>query len=351
MTINVAGGFTTISNQEKAVQRLTGFIRSGNIPHALLFTGLDGIGKKKTALAFAMALNCHAIAGQSSVGSEPIEPCGMCRPCKKIAAGHHPDLIIVAPEESRIKIAAIRGLGNALAVKPYEALKRIVILDQAQTMNPQAGNALLKLLEEPPTETVLILIAVNTYSLLPTIASRCQQISFKPVPFQTIREYLGRQGVPPAKAEILSKLASGSFAKAEALAGTDWLERREWIIAVIERLGADRQDNRRAALALAFSEILAKDRHTIIDVLDLMTSWFRDVAVAKQGSENIINQDLRPRIRQAAQRCSTMAALSNIALLETARKKIDGNANIRLTMDIMLMNLSHHCVNTLAKDR
>ena len=339
MTINVAAGFSAISNQEKAVQRLTGFIRSGNIPHALLFTGLDGIGKKKTAMALATALNCQTIAGQPLMGYEPIDPCGTCRPCKKIAAGHHPDIIIVEPEQSRIKISAIRDLGNALAVKPYEALTRVVVIDQAQAMNPQAGNALLKLLEEPPAKTILILIAVNTYSLLPTIVSRCQQISFRPIPFQTLAKYLGQKDIPPEKAEILSKLANGSFAKAERLADTDWLSRREWITQVIERLGGNRQDNRRAALCMAFSEMLAKDRDAIADILELMTSWFRDLAVVKEGAENIINQDLLPRIRQAAQHCPTKTVLTNIGHLETARKKIEANANIRLTMDIMLMNL------------
>ena len=341
MTINFAAGFSAICNQEKAVQRLAGFIQSGNIPHALLFAGLDGIGKKKTALAFSMALNCHAVAGQSPMGSKPIEPCGTCRPCKKIAAGHHPDVFIVEPDQSRIRIAAIRDIGHALAVKPYEALTRVVIIDQAQAMNPQAGNSLLKLLEEPPAETILILIAVNTYSLLPTIVSRCQQIRFRPIPLQTLAEYFAQKGIPSEKAEILSTLANGSFAKAESLADTDWLERREWIVRVIERLGAEGQSDRRAALSMAFSEMLAKDKETVFETLELMTSWFRDVAVVKGGADTIINQDLLPRIRKAAQSCDTHTMLSNIGLLETARKKIEGSANIRLTMDTMLMKFGN----------
>ena len=340
MTINVAAGFSAISNQEQAVQRLTGFIRSGNIPHALLFTGLDGIGKRKTATALATALNCHTIAGQSFMGSEPIDPCGICRPCKKIAAGHHPDIIIVEPEKSRIKISAIRDLGHALAVKPYEALTRVVVVDQAQAMNPQAGNALLKLLEEPPAKTILILITVNTYSLLPTIVSRCQQLRFKPIPDQTLTEYLKQKGISPEQADILGKLANGSFARAKALAETDWLKRREWIIRIFERFGEQGDKNRCSAMAMAFSERLAKNRDESIGVLEFMKSWLRDMAVVKGGSENVINRDLLPRIQQAAQHCSTMTVLADIDRLETARKKIEANANIRLTMDIMLMKIS-----------
>jgi DNA polymerase-3 subunit delta' len=115
--------------------------------------------------------------------------------------------------------------------------------------------------------------------------------------------------------------------------------RREWIIRVIECLDGDRERGRRAALSMAFSEMLAKDRESIFDVLELLKSWFRDMAVVKAGSENVINKDLLPRIRQAAQRCGPMAILANIDRLETARKKIEANANIRLTMDVMLMNL------------
>lgn len=339
MTINFTTGFSAISNQETAVHRLTGFIRSGNIPHALLFTGIEGIGKKKTALAFATALNCQTNYGRQPAEIEPIEPCGQCRPCKKIAAGHHPDVIVLTPEQSRIKISAIRDLGHMLAAKPYEALQRVVIIDQAQAMNPQAGNSLLKLLEEPPADTTLILIAANTFSLLPTIVSRCQQLRFKPIPDQTLTEYLKQKGISPEQADILGKLANGSFARAKDLAETDWLKRREWIIRVFEHFGDQGEGNHRSALAMAFSERLAKDRDAIIGVLEFMKSWLRDMAVVKGGSENVINRDLLPRIRQAALRYSTTTVLADIDRLETARNKIEANANIRLTMDVMLMNL------------
>jgi DNA polymerase-3 subunit delta' len=339
LTINIATGFSAISHQEKVVHRLVGFLRSGSIPHALLFTGIDGIGKKKTALAFAMALNCRTAAGRRSVQGESVEPCGACRPCKKIAAGHHPDVITVEPERFRIRISAIRDLGNTLAVKPYEALQRVVIIDQAQAMNPQAGNALLKLLEEPPAKTLLILIAVNTYSLLPTIVSRCQQVGFKPIPDQVLAAYLEKKGMPPEKAAILGKLANGSYAKADGLAGTDWLRRREWVTRVFEHLGAINESGRRAALSMALSEMLAKDKDSIDDILEFLKSWFRDMAVVKSGSENVINQDLLPRVRHAARRVSTLSVLSSIDRLESARKKIAANANVRLTLDVTLMNL------------
>jgi len=339
LTTNFAAGLSAICNQEKAVHRLTGFLQSGNIPHALLFTGIEGIGKKMAGLAFAMALNCQTGANRQPTETRIIESCGKCRPCKKIAAGHHPDVIIVEPEQSQIKISAIRDLGHALAVKPYEAMQRVVVIDQAQAMNPQAGNSLLKLLEEPPAKTTLILIAVNTYSLLPTIVSRCQQVSFKPIPEKTLAEYLVQKGIPLEKADTLGMLASGSYAKAKSLVKTNWVGRREWITRVIERLDGDKESGRQAALSMAFAEMLAKDRQSILDTLEFLKTWFRDMAVVKSGSENVINKDLLSRVRQTAQRYSISAMLSHIDRLETARKKIEANANIRLTLDVMLMTL------------
>ncbi len=218
-------------------------------------------------------------------------------------------------------------------------MQRVVIIDQAQSMNPQAGNSLLKLLEEPPAKTTLILIAVNTYSLLPTIVSRCQQESFKPIPEKTLAKYLAHKGIPLEKADMLGQLASGSFAKAKSLVKTNWMDRREWIIRVIERLDGGKESGRQAALSMAFAEMLAKDRQSILDTLDFLKTWFRDMAVVKAGSENVINKDLLSRVRQTAQRFSMSAMLSHIDRLETARKKIEANANIRLTLDVMLMTL------------
>ena len=255
----------------------------------MLFTGNDGVGKKAMALEFAQSLNCRSIAGRLSQQGTSIEPCGTCRPCKKISAGHHPDVVILEPEQSRIKIAAVRDLANTLSVKPYEALKRVVVIDRAQTLNPQAGNALLKLLEEPPAETILILTAVNRYSLLPTIVSRCQQVSFKPIPDRTLAAYLGQKGVPPENAFTLGKLAGGSFAKADALAETDWLTHREWIVQMIERLDEGGRSSLQAALSMAFAQKLARDKDALDDALELMTTWFRDMAVVKGQSKNVVN--------------------------------------------------------------
>ena len=166
-------GFDSIIDQERPIRILLSLLFHGTIPHALLFTGIEGVGKKTAAVALAMACNCRRPVA--------VEPCGECAACRKIAAGAHPDILRVSPAGAMIKIDQIRELCQVLTMKPYEARVRVVIIADAHTLNPAAGNALLKMLEEPPARTVLILTAPQTGDLLPTIVSRCQHIRFKPI--------------------------------------------------------------------------------------------------------------------------------------------------------------------------
>ncbi|MCP4630816.1 MAG: hypothetical protein GY850_46010, partial [bacterium] len=181
-------GFESIIDQDRPIRILTTFLQKGTIPHALLFTGIEGVGKERAAIAMAMACNCAdndaasdserhgtSVSGHSNT-IRPIitDPCGICKSCRIIASDNHPDIIRLKPSGPTIKIDQIRSTVQTLAMKPYEARWRLVIISDAQTMNPAAGNALLKVLEEPPGRTILILVAAHTTDLLPTIVSRCQ---------------------------------------------------------------------------------------------------------------------------------------------------------------------------------
>ena len=197
-------GFESIIGQDRPIRILTTLLQAGAVPHALLFTGIEGIGKQNAAVVFAMACNCaggHAnsepeseinasVNGDDSTKRPPItNPCGICKPCRKIESGSHPDFIRIKPAGAFIKIEQIRALCQTLAMKPYEAGMRVVVISDAQEMNSAAGNALLKVLEEPPAGTILILVANHTSGLLPTIVSRCRHIRFNPI---SMKEY----GIP-----------------------------------------------------------------------------------------------------------------------------------------------------------
>lgn len=351
MIIKFVPGFDYIIDQESVVRRLSKISRKGNIPHALLFTGLEGVGKRNTAKVFAMACNCLQ-SSQQSFGSgddtttpssemqHTALPCGVCRTCKKIDAEIHPDVIFIQPQKGTIKISQIRDLCHMLAMKPYEAKQRVVIISEAHTMNPEAGNALLKLLEEPPGGTLLILTAPHSRNILPTIISRCQQVRFKPISQQALSALLvDEYGIRFEEAEILSALANGSMTKARSLVETGWLHQRNWILSVLGYEKIDDADPEDIDLSLAFSERIARRKDQIPDVLDIFMSWFRDLMIYPLAPEKIINKDLVDHVHNVSRHMDACSVLSKFETVKKAREMIDGNANPRLTLDVMMTRL------------
>lgn len=346
-------GFDSIIDQERIVRRLSTICRKGNIPHALLFTGHEGVGKIEGAKLFAMACNC--LQGGVPSFKEPITPtapscipgsesppCGGCRPCRKIRADIHPDVVLLVPQKGTVRISQIRDLFHTLAMKPYEARQRVVIIRDAHTMSPEAGNSLLKVLEEPPERTSLILTAPHSENILPTIVSRCQHFRFKPVSRRALTLLLTEEyGLPLNDAEALSLLANGSIAKTRSLVESGWMKRRKW---VLDMLSADQtQDAVRGLgsvdLRLAFSEKLSNNKDDILDALEIVKSWYRDLMIYPLAPENIMNKDKLAEIRNTSQQTDVRSLLSQYEAVQTAQELIEANANPRLTIDVMMMRL------------
>ena len=225
-----------IADQIRPVRILTAFLHKKTIPHALLFTGIDGVGKNRIATLFAMTANCADRTGSSgSAASSPaaagLHPCGVCRSCRKIEKGIHPDILRVQPDGRMIRIHQIRSLIETLSLKPMEARRRFVIIEQAETMRPAAANALLKTLEEPPDRTILILMAGQAADLLPTIVSRCRHVRFHPVSVESIAERLvNEHGISVADATLAAAAADGSFTRALEIGESGWAAWRNWLI-------------------------------------------------------------------------------------------------------------------------
>lgn len=340
MTVRPVSGFSAIRDQEQPVRILTTLLAKGTVPHALLFTGVDGVGKRSTAVTFAMACNCAAASpGRAATDNgAPAEevPCGRCPACRRIAAGSHPDLLVIEPTPQIIRIAAIRELVGALSLKPYQAAWRVVIVDQAEKLNPEAGNALLKVLEEPPARTVLILTAPQATDLLPTIVSRCQHLRFGPLGTDTIDELLRtRHGIDAPAAGILARLANGSISRALTLHRHDWVTRRAWLFDTVERLPSSPVTAR-----LALAEALARDKKSLEETFAVLTTWLRDAVVYRYDPARIINKDLTHRIQYVSQRTQTEVLLNMLAVVEAARRNIAANANPRLTLEVMILKLA-----------
>ncbi len=326
-------GFEQIKDPA-AVSRLAAILKKGTLPHALLFTGADGVGKEDAARMLAMACNCRQPRKRPDKATPT--PCGVCSACRKIRSGVHPDIIQIRPTGAFIRIDQIRGLVHAASMKPYEAAYRVAILTDAQKMNPEAGNALLKLLEEPPAQTLIILTALQTADLLPTIVSRCQHIRFRPLSRKRLASILTEEhDVEPQRAGVLAAAADGSLARALAMSGSRWQDRRNgWIDAFESLFSAT------ASVRLAFCEMLAADKKQLDETLGLLKIWLRDLAVFPYRPDLVVNRDLHERLRQGAGRSGAGRLAAGVAAVERAQRHIASNANPRLALEAMTLELT-----------
>ena len=347
-------GFRSILGQDQPIRLLSTLLRNGSIPHALLFIGMEGVGKRNAAMIFAMACNCKSDVWETFEKRSNIRtkddradvrqidetPCGVCISCRKIASGHHPDIILIAPSGPLIKIGQIRDLCRTLAMMPYEARLRVAVITDAQTMNPAASNALLKVLEEPPDRTMLILTATQTSDLLPTIVSRCQQIRFNPISRKNIEMLLIEEhDMRPDDAEIISIMADGSLAKAlsmmRSMPRTNWIKRRMWLInevaAIVDKPIASR---------MAFAEKLSKEKTLLSDSLEVMKSWFRDLIVCRYHPEKLINYDLKDKIQHVSKMTRVESLISYIDDIQSVQRNIHANINLRLSLEVLMMRLA-----------
>ncbi len=163
--------FSEVFGHAQPIERLTRALERGSLPPSLLFGGPDGVGKRLVARAVAQALNCLSPAAGDA--------CGRCAACRRIAAGTHPDVLVAEPSDTGvIKIEPVRALVAAAAYRPFEGRRRVVIIDDADRLNVDAQDALLKSLEEPGPSTVFILVTAKPETLLPTVRSRCARVNF-----------------------------------------------------------------------------------------------------------------------------------------------------------------------------
>ncbi len=344
-------GFDSIKNQDLPIRILTTFLQKGTIPHALLFTGIEGVGKESAAVTFAMACNCTGGNGDDNsewentgtaddaafvAGEMAAIPCDVCQVCRKIKADKHPDIIRLKPSGPSIKIDQIRSLRQTLAMRPYEASMRVVIITDAQAMNPAAGNALLKALEEPPDRTIFLLVASHVSDLLPTIVSRCQHIRFKPIAKENLESILvHRHKMAPSDASIIAVMAGGSFSRALRMHKANWINRRNWLINELDSLSSGS-----ASRLLAFANQLSKDKDDLPDALGVIKTWLRDLAIQKLNPDKIINKDLAAKVKKSSQKIGMAALLEKIETIQSSEYSIRAGTNLRLAMEAMLLKLS-----------
>jgi DNA polymerase III subunit delta' len=316
--------FSDVAGQETAIAVLRRSISMGRVAHAYLFSGIEGCGKKKTALAFVQAVFC---------GKE--EACGVCSSCRKIASGQHPDLHMLEPDGAFIKIDQVRELQKELSYRPFEAPKKACIIDGADKLNPSSGNALLKTLEEPPGDALMILIAPERSNVLQTILSRCQSLAFQPLPAELIEARLARDGFAPDAARVAATLSGGSLRRAMEIGSDGVLEGRASFLARVTALNL-----KDVTTLFRTAEELAADKEGLPGLLELLLSFLRDILIYRSRPEGLANADLEELVAREANRCSEGRIMELIEQLLAIRRMLVRNVNARLALEVFFMRFA-----------
>lgn len=376
------------------VNELNAIILNGRIPNALLFTGNCGQDKKRAAMTFIKAINCLkrglnpdcperalpsngiptpiSLNGSESDNLPDCRPCNSCRSCVKIDSAMHPDIITVAPEREKpiIKISQIRELCSALASKPHEAKVRMVVVEDAEAMNRESANALLKVLEEPPEQTFFILLTRDLKELLPTIISRCRHLRFRPISQSEVAKRLNHGwNIDPSVAMSAAIASNGDMDKAMMLANvksdestvdpakglppngttvTNWINRRYWLLKQLCLIVKPSKNSSSLFLyALALAEKLSQEASLIQDSLSLMKLWLRDMALIRHDREHIINSDFFRPLLEAAETLPESYPITALEAIHRVEIKIKSNGSLRLILEQLFLSLipTYHTEN------
>jgi DNA polymerase-3 subunit delta' len=317
-----------VAGHDWAVDLLERQYTAGRVPQALLLTGPPHVGKSTLARFWAQRLNCQGTP----------QPCGQCVSCRKIISGNHPDVRIFDSDAQTIKIDEIRNIQRELALSPNEGQYRVVVLANFERATLSAANALLKTLEEPAAQALLILTAVDPGTLLPTVVSRCQLLTLRPLPPQRIVEALQTHWpASPAQAELLAQLAAGRLGWAvRALEDQELLARRERHLQELSALLEAGRTER-----LAYAQQLSRDLVLLKEVLALWLTVWRDLLLLQSGTvqTKLMNLDWQDRLQTMAGRSSLTQAKDMIVWLRTALLNLERNVNPRLNLEVLLLKL------------
>jgi DNA polymerase III subunit delta' len=320
--------FSALRGHHPPIELLRRMLRTGRVPQAFLFSGAPGIGKHTVATAFVKALNCRC---------DGDDFCDECTSCRKITGRLHPDVFFLErdPEKSAVVIDQVRAMHQDIAYPPLEGRKKAVVIDHAEMLNASAANCLLKTLEEPPDDTVLILVSCAAGRMLPTIISRCQHIRFAPLAPDDIEALLIFRGHDPEEAVLAARHARGSISRAGLFLDPGYRERRVAIADALQQLG--RSGDVAAALALAHN--LAATKENADMVFEFMSEWYRDVLLTAEHMPGhlLCNPDMADRVRAAAAGMRPEDALHTLRTMNMIQKNAALNVDFRHELECILV--------------
>lgn len=326
--------FKNIIGHEQIIQHMSAALKSKKISHAYIFEGPNGSGKNMLATAFAAAMECEAGYGDS---------CGMCRSCHQMETGNQPDVKRLTHEKPMtISVDDVRRQINAdMLIKPYSSKYKIYIVDEAEKMNEQAQNALLKTIEEPPEYGIIMLLTNNLDAMLPTILSRCITFHLKPVRSDKIVDLLTTQyEIPDYKAQICAAFSQGIVGKAIQMASSEDFNDLQYHVRNIVKNVYD-MDVYELVDTVKQLSVYKTD---INDVIDMMMVWYRDVLLLKvtKDANTIVYKDEYRSLMEQAKRSSYEGLNTIIGALEKAKARLAANVNFDVAIEMMLLAMKEN---------
>lgn len=328
------GSFKDVVGHKDILKYISSAVENNRVSHAYILNGERGSGKKMLANLFAMTLLCET--GDN-------EPCGKCHSCKQAESGNHPDIIRVTHEKpNSISVDDIRTqVNNTVDIKPYQGPYKVYIIPQADMMTPQAQNAILKTIEEPPSYAVFLLLTENAETLLPTINSRCVMLKLRNIKDTLIKKYLMENlEIPDYKADMCTAFAQGNMGRAIMLANSNHFnEIREEAVQLLKHISE-----------MELNEIVAAVKNIsvykleITDYLDIIMIWYRDVLLYKATKEidKVVFKDQLQSIKEQARKSSYEGIELILESLEKAKARLKANVNFDLVMELLFLTIKEN---------
>ena len=342
--------FDHLTGNERVKTLLRRTLESGRSAGAMLFAGEDGVGKKLFALEIAKALNCRSPRGT--------EACDVCPACVRIGKFNypqssesddwkgiiwtdHPDVGLVVAPKRVLLVEQMRLIEREANYRPYEGKARLFLIEDADKLNDASANALLKVLEEPPHTSHIVLLTSRPAMLLPTIRSRCQMIRFSPISAAEIEKHLVENKIAKAsEARIRARVARGSLGRALDSDFDDYVSQRESMLKILQALAVSDDRIQLLRSAEEFNDARHKDEYE--SRLDILETLIRDAWMLALGApaDNVVNEDLLPQLEQISKRVDSRRPADWISQIEEMREQLVVNINRKAATDALLLTMA-----------